>query len=149
MRKYRLRFSFKGAFIFFLAFLPTIIWMIYPPSLDPIAEITAPNLLWEQVERSSQIIMVVLLITLIRKDPSIEKHVHIHLGFALVSLLGYYALWISYYAGVLAPWVYIGLAIFPTLYFLFSALWLENYLAIVPTLIFGIVHTTVTVSNFV
>lgn len=35
---------------------------------------------------------------------------------------------------------FLGMAVLPVVYFILAEIWLQNYLAIIPTVLFGIVH---------
>ncbi|MDF2542423.1 MAG: hypothetical protein K0S47_2141 [Herbinix sp.] len=148
MKKYRFGFSPMGFFSFLLVMLPNIIWMINPPVNNPVAGNTASNPMIEIVQNVSQYSMIALLTILIHKENKRDRMNKVLLGVILFCLLGYYALWITYYTGIIYPWVLVGLAVLPSLYFLLICIKLKNTVAIIPSIIFGITHVGITCSNF-
>ena len=75
---------------------------------------------------------------------------------AVVFLILYYIVWIRYFVGgrdvalLGKPFLFvpIPLAIFPVLYYLFAAVWMDNIPAVITMLIFGAAHVTVSVQSF-
>ena len=75
---------------------------------------------------------------------------------AVVFLILYYIVWIRYFFGgrdvalLGKPFLFvpIPLAIFPVLYYLFAAVWMDNIPAVITMLIFGAAHVTVSVQSF-
>ncbi|MFC4322999.1 hypothetical protein [Litchfieldia salsa] len=147
MKKYRFGFSLNGFIVFLLAIVPNIIWVIVPPTNNPIAGNSASIPIFDIVVHVSQFIMILLLISVIRKESKNKKYIRVYIGLASFCLAGYYALWISYYAGILSPWIYVGLAVLPSIYFISAELWLKNYVAIIPSVVFGLTHILITCSN--
>jgi len=45
-------------------------------------------------------------------------------------------------------WTRMGMAMLPSVYFLLEALWLKNYLAVSPSIVFGICHTVIFWINY-
>lgn len=148
MKNYKFGFSLKGFISFMLVMFPNIIWMIIPPTNDVLAGNSASNPIYDIVLNASQWVMVATLIVLINKSAQNDKRVRILIGFAAFCLTGYYISWIFYYAGIVYPWLFVGMAVLPTLYFVFVELWMKNYIAIIPSVIFGITHVTITCSNY-
>ena len=70
---------------------------------------------------------------------------------AIVFLVLYYIVWIRYFIGgrdaALLVKSFLGipqpLAVFPVLYFIFAAIWLHNYIAVIFMIIFGAAHNYV------
>ena len=57
-----------------------------------------------------------------------------------IMLIFYYGLWILYFTGNANSIIFLGMAVLPVVYFILAEIWLQNYLAIIPTVLFGIVH---------
>lgn len=81
----------------------------------------------------------------------INKPVSLQSGYVIaiaIFLLSYYALWILLFAGNKNLLILICMAVFPVVYFILAEIWLYNFLAIIPTVIFGIVHVIITYKDF-
>ncbi len=147
VKNYKLGFSLEGFLAFLLIMIPNIIWAISPPNSNPLAESSDIKPIFEIILNISQWIMVISLIIFISRDSRSERK-KLFVGFAVLCLAIYYISWIIYYIGVANPLMFIGMALFPTLYFIFVECWLKNYIAIMPTIIFGITHITITFSTY-
>lgn len=146
--RYKLGFSLRGIVIYMLQLLPNIIWMLIPPVNDILAENNSAYPVFNIIEHVFGIVTVAVLILLVNKGSERKKRVK-YIGLAAVFLTGYYISWIFYYTGVVSPWILVaGIAGMPPLYFLFAGLWLENYAAVIPCVIFGITHVAITCSNY-
>jgi hypothetical protein len=148
MKSYRFGFSLKGFVAFMLVMIPNIAWMIAPPVNNPIAGNNALYPIFDIVVSVSQVIMLALLIILIPKESKNEKNIKIYIKLACFCLVGYYVAWICYYTGMVYPWMLVGMAVLPSIYFISIELWLKNYIAIIPSAIFGITHIAITCSNY-
>ena len=148
MKSYRFGFSLKGFVAFMLVMIPNIIWMAVPPVNNPVAGNSTPYPIFDIVVTVSQAIMIALLIILIPKESRNGKSIKIHIKLAFICLVGYYVAWISYYTGMVYPWMFVGMAVLPSIYFISVELWLKNYIAIIPSIVFGISHTAITFSNY-
>lgn len=147
MKHYTFGFSFKGFLAFMLVMIPNIIWMAAGPVNDILAGNNAENPMLALVLNGSQWFMAALLILLKNKAENREKSVVLFLAAAL-CLGGYYVLWICYFAGIINPWFLVSMAVLPSMYFIFVECWMKNYIAIIPSVIFGITHTVITCSNY-
>jgi hypothetical protein len=148
MTSYRFEFSLKGFVAFILVMIPNIIWMIAPPVNNPIAGNSAVYPVLDIVVIVSQVIMIALLIILIPQEGKKGKSIKIYIELSSFCLVGYYFAWISYYTGLVYPWILVGMAVLPSIYFISVELWLKNYIAIIPSIVFGITHIAITCSNF-
>ncbi len=144
MKRYKFGFSLKGFLAFLLAMLPNIVWAVIPPFNDVLAASTAAFPVWETIAAASQWLMIAALVLFIHQDPEQEQHPRQLVGSASFCLAGYYVFWVLYYAGVASPWLFIGMAVLPTAYFVLAALWLKNYIALVPAALFGAIHIVLT-----
>ena len=149
MNTYRIGFSIKGFVAFILVMIPNLIWMIAPPSNNPISINSVIYPLFDIIVVISQAIMITLLIILIPRKNRSCKRIKIYFKLAIFCLLVYYIMWIMYYTAMISPWILVGMAMFPSIYFIFIELWLCNYIAIIPSLIFGIMHIAITFSNYI
>ncbi|AEG18215.1 hypothetical protein [Methanobacterium paludis] len=147
MINYVFGFSLMGLILYALQLFPNIIWMLAPPVNNVLTKNSSAYPILNIIERVFGIMTVALLILLINKGGGINSSIYI--GLAILFLVGYYIAWIFYYKGVVSPWLLIiGLAAMPPLYFLFVGLWMENYVVLIPCVIFGITHIKITCSNY-
>lgn len=148
MRSYRFGFSLKGFMAFMLVMTPNIIWMIAPPMNNPVAGNSSAYPVLNIVVSVSQVIMIALLIILIPKEDKKGKSIKIYIKLSSFCLVGYYIAWIGYYTGMVYSWMLVGMAVLPSIYFISVELWLKNYISIIPSIIFGVTHITITCSNY-
>ncbi len=141
---YTFNFSWKGLLIFALAMLPNLYYFKTQKKEAQIPD--SINRLLDVLEHSTQIIFIFLLIFIVnKKDSSFHNPVVILI---VTFLLMYYGLWIFYIMNIKHIIMIEGLAIVPVLYFLASEYWLHNYIAMIPTLIFGVIHSIITYKNY-
>lgn len=140
---YKISVSFWGLVIYALQLLPNIIWVRFPPSNNVLTQNTSPYPIRNVLEQITGILTVATLILIMPKNA--VRNSHIFLILSIISILGYYVSWFFYYQGNVNPWLLIiGIAAMPPLYFAFSAIWLRNYIALIPCIVFGIVHVFIT-----
>lgn len=136
-----------GLLLYALQLFPNLIWMVVPPANDVLTKNSSALPILNIIERVFGIMTIVLLILLVNKDG--VRNSTLYFGLAVLFLAGYYIAWIFYYKGVVSPWLLVlGIASMPPLYFLFVALWMRNYIALIPCVIFGVVHIAITCSNY-
>ena len=74
----------------------------------------------------------------------------------LIFLALYYIVWFRYFLGgrdielLGKPFLFVPmpLAVFPVIYFIFLAIWLNNYIAVLFMIIFGIAHNIISYKSF-
>lgn len=143
--KYSFGFSWKGFLIVLLPMIPNIFYFLFPNAILS-GNVENNHLILDIIEHGSQIIFIALLIFMIT-----YKHVSLRSVYVIpmaTFLLSYYALWILLFAGNKNLMILICMAVFPVAYFILSEIWLHNFLAIIPTAIFGIVHVIITYIDF-
>lgn len=153
MLQYRIRFSWIGLIIFMLPMLINFVYFIFPPVNEP-EEAETVNKTWEMIEQVTRVLYAVAICILVSKKEIDFKSPWLYLG--LVFLILYYIVWIRYFIGgrdiaLLGKsflFVPMPLAVFPVLYFFFSAIWLHNYIAAILMVIFGIAHNLVSYASF-
>ncbi|MDF2803246.1 MAG: hypothetical protein K0S61_3149 [Anaerocolumna sp.] len=141
---YIINFSWKGLLIFALAMLPNI---YYFKNLNKEANTPkGTHKLLDILEHGSQMIFVVLLIFIVsERESSFNNPFVLIIG---TFLLIYYILWIYYIRDIKNLIILEGLAIVPVLYFLASEYWLYNYFAMIPTVLFGAIHSIITYKDY-
>ena len=147
MNNYAFGFSLLGLLFYALQLLPNIIWMVKPPANNVLTQNSSPYKILNITEQGCGILTVALLILLVNKSG--EGTPIFYLVLAILFLLGYYIAWVFYYKGVVHPWLLIiGIAAMPPLYFISVGLWLNNLIALIPCVIFGIAHIVITCSTY-
>ncbi len=139
MKQYHLDFSKEGLAAFVFAMLPNILWALAPPANDVLAANAVVFPVWEAIASASQGLMIAALVVLVRADEPSQRNT-VMLRCAVACLIGYYVNWVLYYAGIVNPWLFIGMAVLPAAYFALAALWLKNRIALVPASLFGVIH---------
>ncbi|OBR62188.1 hypothetical protein A7K91_00725 [Paenibacillus oryzae] len=141
MLHYAWGFSWKGLLLFMLVMLPNLLYIWIPA---PVAKkIEGPGFLaLTIVEHGSQALFVVLLLFLTSTKVSPLQSPYLY-GMGLL-LLAYYVLWGLFFAGMAGKMAWMALAILPVIYFMLAALWLHNFPALLPTVIFGAAHAAIT-----
>lgn len=149
----KLSFSYIGLIVFALPMLINIVYAIFPP-VGEVSESSAVTHWVETVEKVSRIAYLFAVTLLVGKNSISFRSVWLYL--AAVFLILYYAVWIRYFVGGRSvellgkPFLFVPmpLAVFPVLYYLFSAIWLGNIPAAALMVIFGAAHLTVSVQSF-
>jgi len=143
-KKYRIGFSPEGLIGSLLVILPNILWAIMPSANNVLVEnsVDIPSLdLIMNICRFALIALLVLVVNKSRKEDKKAKHLLVS---AIVCLLVYYVSWALFYGGTTNPWLFIiGLALAPSVLFVSLALWLGNKPALIPAVIFTVLHVTV------
>lgn len=144
--KYSLGFSRIGFLIVLFPMVPNFFYFLLPNEISQ-RNLEVKSLLLDVLEHGSQVVFIAVLIFMkVRKE--ISMHSHLFIGMT-IFLLSYYILWILLFAGLSNPLIIICMAVFPVIYFLLAEIWLRNFFAIVPTVIFGIVHVIITYREFI
>ena len=147
---YVIAFSVTGLLLYTLQLLPNIIWLAMPPANDVLKHNSSPHAALNVVEQVFGIATVALLIIVIRRAGTEGRNSAWLLLCAAFFLAAYYAAWVMYYRGNVSPWLLVGgIAATPPLYYFFVASCMKNYLALIPCVIFGIAHITITWGNYV
>ena len=142
---YYFGFSWYGFIIFLLPMIPNIFYFLIPASAVSENNVNS-HLILDILEHGSQAIFIFLLIFVIRKQTS-EILCPYTFGMAIL-LIFYYVLWIFCFTGNANLIILLGMAVLPVVYFILAEMWLHNYLAILPTSLFGILHVIITYINF-
>ena len=145
MTNYYFGFSLKGLIIFLLPMIPNIFYFLNPAMAASLNNVNG-HLILDVLEHGNQAIFIILLIFLIRKQESFTLYPYV-IGIAALLIL-YYILWIFCFTGKSNLFILLGMAVIPVAYFVLAEFWLNNYLAIIPTAIFGIVHVIITYIDF-
>ena len=141
------RFSPVGLLAVLLQQIPGIVWAIHPPKVDPFAK-NSGTLEVELLEKTFGIGTILLLVVVPISSPLLPGMAIVFVIGAFAVLATYYGFYAAYYLGVTSLPVLLGMAAFPPLCFLLIALYQGNCLALVTSMVFGVVHVGLTYSNF-
>lgn len=148
----KLRLSVIGLIIFLLPMLINVVYFMLAPKGESKVESNGTNVI-EIIEQGSRMLFAITICFLVsNKDVNFKSP---FLYISLLFLVLYYIVWIRYFIGGMDEkllgmnflFVPIPLAIFPVLYFIFASLWMNNYIATVIMIIFGISHFIVSYQN--
>lgn len=143
--QYHFGFSLKGLLIFLLPMIPNLFFFLLPASAGAVSSISNTKTL-DFLEHGTQGIFIFLLIFFVsNKASQLNSPYTIAMGIILAL---YYLLWIIYFTCHVTLLFQLGLAVLPVIYFILAELWLHNPLAIIPTLLFGVFHVIITLSNY-
>lgn len=138
-------FSWKGFLIVLLPMIPNLFYFLFPNVISS-EKVENVHFRLDVIEHGSQFIYIALLIFVISNQyVSIQS---LYVVGMVIFLLFYYVLWILLFAGNKNLMILICMAVFPVIYFILAEIWLHNFVAIIPTVIFGIVHIIITYIDF-
>ena len=143
--RYSFGFSWKGFIVFLLPIIPNIFYFLIPASGVSGSKVNN-HLILDVLEHGSQAIFICLLIFVISKQTS-EMLCTYTISMSIMLIL-YYVLWILYFTGKANLAILLGMAVLPVVYFVLAEIWLHNYMAIIPTTLFCILHVIITYMDF-
>jgi hypothetical protein len=149
LRQNKIGFSVYGLVAFALQELPYLPWLLCPPENNPLANNIPTNIFLGILEKLGGVLTVSLLILIINKSVIRPIFKNKLFYISVLCLFTYYICWIFYFSGVTNAWLIVmGLSAVVPIYYLFIALWLKNYFAILTSIIFFIGHTGSNTINY-
>ncbi len=146
--KYQMSFNVQGLILFLLIMVPNFIWFAVSAPNDVLKnQSVTPKI--DMTASVFQVILVIALCFISNKNAVPFTFGSKWIYVTLVFLVLYFLAWVVYYLGVVALPVLIALCIFPCLAFLFFAIDRQNIIAMVPIIIFTILHFLYVVFNFI
>lgn len=153
MNNIKLGFSWIVLIVFLLPMLINIVYVILPPKNAPTTQ-QETNKILEIIEQSTRILYMLAIVFLVCKEKVDFTSIWMFVGLIFLAL--YYIVWFRYFLGgrdieLLGKaflFVPMPLAVFPVIYFIFSAIWLNNYIAVLFMIIFGIAHNIISYKSF-
>lgn len=146
IRDYKFGFNISALILFAIIMLPNIIWSFVPAGNDILRAETTTRVL-DIFATAFQVVMIAALCILRNKNAE-KPNFSPFLIACAVSCAFYCICWILYYCAVVHITVIIGLCVFPCISFTLFAIDRKNYIALIPTVIFAILHFTSTAINF-
>ena len=146
IRDYKFTFNISALILFAAILLPNIIWAFVPAGNDILRAKTKTQAL----DISATVFQVIMIASLcILSNKNAEKlRIFPFLIACGVSTVFYCICWTLYYCTVVHITVIIGLCVFPCISFALYEIDRKNYIALIPTAIFTILHFTSTAVNF-
>ena len=135
------QFNIYGLLLFATIMLPNIIWFLVPAKND-ILRTTSATPIIDIIASIFQVIMVIGL-CFVKK-----KHCRKYDLLSIICIAAYFACWIFYYCAIVNSALILGLCLFPCLAFIFYEIRIKNYFALMPTIIFTILHLIFGIKNF-
>lgn len=143
--KYFFGFSLKGLLVIVLLLIPNAIFALLP-DLMPSSKNYKDHLPLEIIEHGTRAIYIALFIFLRpQKETKLKKN---YILAMTILLLAYYGLWLVLLMGNHSFIALLSLAVVPVVFLVIAELWLNIYPAILPTVIFGIIHVIITYIDF-
>jgi len=149
LRQNKIGLSVYGLIAFVFQELPYLPWLLCPPKNNPLANNLPINAFLGILEKFGGILTVGLLILIVNKSAIRPIFKNKLFYISVLCLFIYYICWIFYFLGLTNAWlIVIGLSAVVPIYYLFIALWLNNYFAIFTSIIFFIGHVGSNMINY-
>lgn len=146
IQQLKIGFSLVGLVAVLLIMLPNLLYLFFTPPNDILAGNSATFQFWNVLENIGRFGLMLTLIILVSKEGvRSDKWLYV---LAACFLLTYFVLWTAYFFDMVNGVFLLGMAVFPTAFFITSAVICRNPVASGFALLFGIVHISVTASNY-
>lgn len=136
----KIKFNIYGLLLFFIIMIPNFIWFVIKAPND-ILKVESVTPILDLIASIFQIIMVVFLC--FSKNTNNKFNIS-----SIISVILYFICWVLYYLSITNNLVIIGLCLFPCLSFLFYEIKIKNWIAMIPTIVFTILHLSYGIINF-
>lgn len=146
MKKYKISFSLKGLVAVTLVMIPNILYSLIPYNTNLLEYDEAFGVL-DILENIFRVILIITLIGIVNTDNS-QKIGGFESISAYLFLSAYYLMWIMMFLGMSNAFIYIGLAVFPCVFFLITSIILRNYPACFAVAVFAAFHIIITYRNY-
>ncbi|MCP1109527.1 hypothetical protein M2145_001534 [Lachnospiraceae bacterium PF1-21] len=146
MKNYRLGLSRVGVIAVVLVMLPNLMYLFGAPPNDVLGNNSAGVTFLNFLENIGRFGLMIALCGVINKNTPIRNRV-VTIA-AICSLLAYYVLWIAYFTGNFNGISLVGMAVFPSAFFLLTSWRQRNIFAFAFAALFAVVHISITSCNF-
>lgn len=137
----KIKFNINGLLLFLIIMIPNFIWFMKKAPNDILrVESVTPTL--DLTASIFQVVMVIFLC--FSKNENNKFNIY-----SIISIILYFLCWILYYLGITNNLVIIGLCLFPCLSFLFYEIKIKNWIAMILTIVFTILHLLYGFINFI
>lgn len=147
LKNYKIGLSLVGIIAVALVMLPNIVFIFYTPLNDVLSGNEASFWLWNVLENIGRFGLMATLCVVVNKAAPPQNRVGSIAAAAL--LLAYYALWVVYFTGAFNGVTLVGMALFPSAFFLLIAWRQRNLFALAFGALFAVTHIAITSSNFI
>ena len=145
-RDYKFGFNVSALILIAIILLPNIIWGFVPAKNDILRAESKTEIL-DIFATVFQVMLIAALCILQNKNAE-KLRLSAFTSICAAFCVLYCICWILYYCAVVHITVIIGLCVFPCMSFAFFALDRKNYAALIPIVIFTVLHFTSTAINF-
>lgn len=146
-KHYRFGFDIWALVLFMAVMIPTIIWAFVPAPNDFLRiESVTPAV--DTIASVLQFMAIVFLCVVNNKEAEKVRLSHL-VSLSGLCILIYYAGWVLYYCGIIAPWVILLLTIPPCLALILYAADRKNLPASILAIGFAICHMVFAIVNFI
>ncbi len=147
MKQYKFTFDICGLAIFLIIMIPNFIWFAVPVPND-ILRAESKTAVIDAIGSVCQVLLVAALCFIANKNCG-KLRITPKIIAAACCIIIYFVGWGLYYAGIIAPFVIIGLTLPPCLAFLFYALDRKNFIAVIFISAFTVCHFIYGAVNFI
>ncbi len=147
INNYIMRFSLKGFIAVLLVIIPNILYSVIPHNANLLEQGGEFGVL-DIFENIFRLLLIVSLLILVNENKTRQTKSRFTLICAFLFLTAYYIMWALLFLCISNCFVYIGLAAFPCVFFLLTAMDLRNYPAMVTAVIFAVLHIIITCKNY-
>jgi len=143
MKKYRFGFDWLGLALFLAIMLPNVVWFTVPAPVDILRRESVTGGL-DMAAGVCQVLLAASLVCIVNRERPKCRFV-----LPVIACLGYYAAWAAYYQGTAGPFVILALSLLPCAAFLLFEVERKNYIAVIPTAGFAVLHLISSIINFI
>jgi len=147
IKHYQFHFNSSAVVLFALIMLPNLIWFFVPSQNDILRNESHTQVL-DVFVTVFQIIMLAALCGIRNRNADKIKASRFIILSGVFGLL-YYGCWILYYSGIVHGTVLLSLGIFPCCSFLCYGIDRKNMIALVPIVVFTVLHASSIIINFI
>jgi len=116
------------------------------PVNDVLSNNEAKFWLWKVLENIGRFGLMITLCFVVNKKPK-QRNQLFNIS-AISTLSAYYILWLLYFKGIFNGLTLVGLAVFPTIFFILVSRKTSNIFSTLFAVMFGFFHIAITSSNF-
>jgi len=143
MKKYRFGFDWLGFVLFLAIMLPNFIWFAVPAPVDILRKESVTGGL-DMAAGVCQVLLAASLVCVVNRERPKCRFI-----LPVIACLGYYTAWAAYYQGAAGPAVILAQCLFPCAAFLLFEAERKNYIAVIPTAGFTVLHLISSIINFI
>ena len=140
--KNKIRFNIYGLLLFLIIMMPNLVWFFIPSKNDILRNETITPI----IDTIASIFQVLMVLCLCFRN---KKYDYKYDLLFLICVAFYFVCWILYYCTIANGAVILGLIVFPCLSFIFYEIKIKHWIALVPTIIFSLLHLSSGIMNHI